>query len=117
MPTNCSKRCALTPLRAVRVDLALRALVRAEDLEPTDEEIDEEFETTAEAMKSTPEILRANLRDTGRDRHLSLRGRQDEGLTMAERSRHLRRPRGSRDRSRPLLRRINLRISTPKVGP
>jgi trigger factor len=53
-------------IRAVRVDLALRALVRAEDLEPTDEEIDEELETTAAAMKVTADLLRTNLRDTGR---------------------------------------------------
>jgi trigger factor len=53
-------------VRAVRIDLALRALVRAENLEPTDEEVDEELEKTAEAMKVTPEVLRSNLRDTGR---------------------------------------------------
>jgi trigger factor len=53
-------------VRAVRVDLALRALVRAEDLEPTDEEIDQELETTAASMNVTPELLRTNLRDTGR---------------------------------------------------
>jgi trigger factor len=53
-------------LRAVRIDLALRALVREEGLEPTDEEIDEELATTAAAMKTTPETLRTNLRDTGR---------------------------------------------------
>jgi trigger factor len=53
-------------LRAVRIDLALRALVREEGLEPTDEEIDEELATTAAAMKTTPELLRTNLRDTGR---------------------------------------------------
>ena len=53
-------------VHAVRVDLALRALVRAEDLEPTDEEIDEELETTAAAMKVTADLLRTNLRDTGR---------------------------------------------------
>jgi trigger factor len=53
-------------VRAVRVDLALRALVRAEDLEPTDEEIDQELETTAASMNMTPELLRTNLRDTGR---------------------------------------------------
>lgn len=52
--------------RAVRVDLALRALVRAEGLEPTDEEIDKELETTANAMQVTPDLLRTNLRDTGR---------------------------------------------------
>jgi trigger factor len=53
-------------LRAVRIDLALRALVREEGLEPTEDEIDEELATTAAAMKTTPEILRLNLRDTGR---------------------------------------------------
>jgi trigger factor len=53
-------------VHAVRVDLALRALVRSEDLEPTDEEIDEELETTAAAMKVTADLLRTNLRDTGR---------------------------------------------------
>ncbi len=53
-------------LRAVRIDLALRALVRAEGLEPTDEEVDEELATTAAAMNTTAEKLRTNLRDTGR---------------------------------------------------
>jgi trigger factor len=53
-------------VRAVRIDLALRALVREENLEPTDEEVDEELTTTAEAMKVTPDRLRTNLRDTGR---------------------------------------------------
>jgi trigger factor len=52
--------------RAVRVDLALRALVVAEKLEPTQEEIDEELETTAAAMDVTADLLRTNLRDTGR---------------------------------------------------
>jgi trigger factor len=53
-------------VRAVRVDLAMRALVREESLEPSDEEIEEELVKTAEAMGSTPEVLRRNLRDTGR---------------------------------------------------
>jgi trigger factor len=52
--------------RAVRIDLALRAIVRAEGLEPTSEEIDDELEKTASSMSTTAEILRANLRDTGR---------------------------------------------------
>lgn len=52
--------------RAVRVDLALRALVRQENLEPTVEEIDSELETTAESMNVAAEVLRINLRDTGR---------------------------------------------------
>ena len=37
-------------VRAVRVDLAMRALVAAEHLEATPEEIDEELERTATAM-------------------------------------------------------------------
>lgn len=52
--------------RAVRIDLALRALVREENLEPTDEEIEEELMTTAESMNVSPDLLRSNLRDTGR---------------------------------------------------
>jgi trigger factor len=53
-------------VRAVRVDLALRALVVAEKLEPTEEEIDEELDTTAAAMDVTADLLRTNLHDTGR---------------------------------------------------
>jgi trigger factor len=53
-------------LRAVRVDLAMRALVSAEHLEATPEEIDEELERTAEAMGVSAERLRDNLRDSGR---------------------------------------------------
>jgi len=53
-------------LRAVRVDLALRALVRAEGLEPTDEEVEEELASTALSMGATPEVLKQNLYDSGR---------------------------------------------------
>ena len=52
--------------RAVRIDLALRALVREENLEPSEEEIDEELATTAESMNVAADVLRTNLRDTGR---------------------------------------------------
>lgn len=52
--------------RAVRVDLALRGLVRAEGLEPTDQEVDDELERTAASMGVEPAVLRANLRDGGR---------------------------------------------------
>jgi trigger factor len=52
--------------RAVRIDLALRALVREEKLEATEEEIDEELAKTAESMNVEADILRTNLRDTGR---------------------------------------------------
>lgn len=53
-------------VRGVRIDLALRALVLAENLEPTPEEIEEELATTAESMSVEPEMLRTNLRETGR---------------------------------------------------
>jgi len=53
-------------VRAVRVDLALRALVRAEGLEASDDEVEEELATTAAAMKVTADVLRDNLRNTGR---------------------------------------------------
>ncbi len=53
-------------VRAVRIDLAMRALVKAEQLEPTEEEIDAELVTTAEAMSVSPDLLRTNLRETGR---------------------------------------------------
>jgi len=53
-------------VRGVRVDLALRALVLAENLEATPEEIEAELATTAESMSVDPEVLRTNLRDTGR---------------------------------------------------
>ncbi len=53
-------------VRAVRIDLALRALVKAEKIQPTDEEVEEELISTAEAMSTKPEILRQNLRDSGR---------------------------------------------------
>ncbi len=53
-------------VRGVRIDLALRALVVAENLEPTPEEIEEELASTAASMDADPELLRTNLRDTGR---------------------------------------------------
>jgi trigger factor len=53
-------------VRAVRIDLAMRALVKAEHLEPTQEEIDEELESTATAMNVEADLLRENLRNSGR---------------------------------------------------
>ncbi len=52
--------------RAVRVDLALRALARAEGLQPSDEEIEEELARTAESLGVAADVLRQNLHDTGR---------------------------------------------------
>ena len=53
-------------VRAVRVDLAMRALVAAEHLDATPEEIDEELERTALSMGVAADILRENLRNSGR---------------------------------------------------
>ena len=52
--------------RAVKIDLALRALVKAQGLEATDEEVDEELAKTAEAMDLSADTLRDNLFQTGR---------------------------------------------------
>ena len=52
--------------RAVRVDLALRALARVEGLEPTAEEFDKELEVTAGAMEVESAALLTNLRENGR---------------------------------------------------
>lgn len=53
-------------VRAVRIDLAMRALVKAEQLEPSDDEIDDELLKTAMSMGVEADLLRTNLRDTGR---------------------------------------------------
>jgi trigger factor len=53
-------------VRAVKIDLALRALVKAEGLEATEQEIEEELVKTAEAMSVTPESLSENLYKSGR---------------------------------------------------
>ena len=53
-------------VRAVRIDLAMRALVKAEQLEPSDDEIDDELLKTAMSMGVEADLLRKNLRDSGR---------------------------------------------------
>ncbi len=52
--------------RAVKIDLALRALVKAEGLEASATEIEEELVKTAESMSTSTETLRDNLYKTGR---------------------------------------------------
>jgi trigger factor len=53
-------------VRGVRVDLALRALVRAEGLEPSEEEIAEELGETAMSMDADLDALYEQLREAGR---------------------------------------------------
>jgi trigger factor len=52
--------------RAVKADLALRALVEAESITLSDEELDEEIATMAERMDTTPSVLRFQLDTAGR---------------------------------------------------
>jgi trigger factor len=52
--------------RAVKIDLALRALVKAEGLEANEQEIEEELVTTAEAMSLASNTLHDNLYKSGR---------------------------------------------------
>ena len=52
--------------RAVKADLALRALAEAEELGLSDEELDAEIVTMAERMETTPAELRRQLDTAGR---------------------------------------------------
>ena len=52
--------------RAVKADLALRALAEAEELGLSDEELDTEIATMAERMETTPAELRRQLDTAGR---------------------------------------------------
>jgi trigger factor len=52
--------------KAVKADLALRALVEAEELTLSDEELDAEMVTMAERMETTPAELRRQLDTAGR---------------------------------------------------
>lgn len=52
--------------RAVRVDLALRAVARLEGLEPTEEEVADELVDTAASIKLSVDKLREALYDNGR---------------------------------------------------
>ena len=52
--------------RAAKVDLALRAIAKAESLSPSDEEVAEELVRTAERLETDVETLEANLAQSGR---------------------------------------------------
>jgi trigger factor len=52
--------------RAVKADLALRALAEAEDLTLSDQELDDEIVTMAQRMETTPAELRRQLDTAGR---------------------------------------------------
>ena len=53
-------------MRAVKVDLALRAIAAEEGLDPTKEELDAELETLAASVRRKPEQLREELSRAGR---------------------------------------------------
>ncbi len=52
--------------RAVKIDLALRALIKAEGFEASESEIEDELVKTADAMSVTVDSLRESLYKTGR---------------------------------------------------
>lgn len=52
--------------RAAKVDLALRAIAKAESLSPSDEELAEELVRTAERLETDVETLETNLAQSGR---------------------------------------------------
>ncbi len=52
--------------RAVKADLGLRAVAEAQELVPSDQEVDAEIATMAEQMETTPEALRRQLDTAGR---------------------------------------------------
>lgn len=52
--------------RAVKVDLGLRAIVRLEGLEPSEEDVAEEIKKTASSLRVDPEVLREQLYTHGR---------------------------------------------------
>ena len=53
-------------VKGVQLDLALRALVKVENLDPTPAEVEQELIETAISMNVTAEELSKNLRDSGR---------------------------------------------------
>jgi trigger factor len=57
-------------IRAVKVDLALRAVAVAEGMEVSDEALEEEIERMAEQVSTTPEALREQLDRAGRTESL-----------------------------------------------
>jgi len=52
--------------RAVRADLGLRALAEAQEIVPSDQELDDEVASMAEQMEASPEALRRQLDTAGR---------------------------------------------------
>lgn len=67
--------------QGVKVDLALRALADAEDLEVSDEELDQEVAETAERLELSPEELRRRLDRAGRTGAVRSEQRKAKALT------------------------------------
>jgi trigger factor len=53
-------------VQSVKLDLALRALVEAEEIELTDEELDEELATMGERLEMDADVVREQLKRAGR---------------------------------------------------
>ena len=81
--TNWWPRSGTRPLRAVKADLALRALADAEDLDVADEELDAELDAMAERMGIDPAELRAPPRPRRQDRRGTLGAAEGQGADVA----------------------------------
>jgi trigger factor len=67
--------------RAVKVDLALRSLATAEDLEVDDDELEAELDTMATRLEVTPADLRRQLERAGRTAAVRSEQRKGKALT------------------------------------
>ena len=96
-PTSCWPPCGWTPQAAVKADLALRALVEAEELTLSDEELDAEIARMAERMGTTPDGAAPPTRHGRPDRRGTLGAAQGQGAGVAARPRGTLRRRGQPD--------------------
>ena len=83
--------------RAVKADLALRALAEAEELGLSDEELDAEIATMAERMETTPGRAAAPTRHGRTDRRGTLGATKGQGAAVAAGPRGALRRRGQPD--------------------
>lgn len=74
--------------RAVTVDLALRALAQAEEIEATDQDLEEEVAAMARQMEMEPEDLRRQIDRAGRT--LAVRSERSKGKALQWLEEHVR---------------------------
>ena len=90
--------------QGVKVDLALRAVAEAEELDVSDEELEDEYASVAERVGQKPAQVRKQLERNGQVLGGTLRSAHPQGPRMAHRARRTGRRGGQSDRS------ISLRV-------